>query len=1080
MNHGHACSALFALTLMAGTAVAHPASTLSYTSPQTGSPRHLSLRRSGAWLQIVDDDSRAIVASARAAQTQRVAIRGADGDDDALTIDLTQRLALPGGIDYDGGRGGWDTLIVSGGRAEREAITQLTPHDGTVDVDGLMIRYVNLEPVVDTVPAASYTINGTAGADTVTISDGPATGQATISSLTFESVTFANKTNVIFDGMGGGDSVTFDNPNPPDGLQSLIVQNVATVAQTTAEHYPALGIVASGAVTLMDTGNRTANIGIQTQAGDIKYGAGANDMTIGGSAVAAAGMRTMVSGNIQVVTTGGSIILGDVAQSEIVNAAGTIILASGGDVVATVGKPALTATGTIQLSAERDVRLGDSGRNDVHSEVAVRLAAGRDVLLDGKTQILGDGSNTTAVYVDALRDVTVNDAMLLARGINPSIEIDSNGTIGLNGGEPYAVNSFGGVLFDTDHLVIAAGSGVAAPSGVAIYTHSVGFNIGDSADSAGAMGFSNAEAARIDSSFGVIFVATFGHGVTVTQPISVPYGLAFFSDTSFSATGAGALDAPRVEFGAMDGNAHTWDIDDTGITISPGTRIPYSGVDQLTIFGSDGPEVFNVTPSPTMVIYLSGDFPDPPATPGDELYVNRSGTVGAALSSTFNAHGYSGDYTFDNRALVHFDYIETLGTSTDLAVTLDDGVTTPHPGTNLAYTLVASNNGPLGIAGAIVADTFPPALTSVSWTCTATAGSSCNASGTGNLNEAVDLSTGGAATFVVSATLDPAATGSVTDTATIAPPVSIADPNPANDSASDTDVILVQADISVTKTAAQSTYTPGGTIAYAIALANAGPDAATNVVLTDVLPANTTFASLAAPAGFACTTPAVGAGGTISCTANSVAVSTNAFTLTVDVVPTATGPIVNSATVTSASTDPNSANNSASASVAAATADLSVTKVSTQSSYTPAGTIAYTLTLVNAGPDAASNVTLIDTLPPGTTFASLAAPAGFACGTPAVGSNGTISCTASSVAVSTNTFALMVNVAATASGPIVNSATVSGTSSDPNGANNVSVVSVAAAAAVAVVATPMLSCAMLLLLLVAFALIARMHVRHLR
>ena len=51
----------------------------------------------------------------------------------------------------------------------------------------------------------------------------------------------------------------------------------------------------------------------------------------------------------------------------------------------------------------------------------------------------------------------------------------------------------------------------------------------------------------------------------------------------------------------------------------------------------------------------------------------------------------------------------------------------------IQYTIVVTNHGP-AVATASVTDTFPAQLTVGTWTCTATAGSSCgSASGTSNL-----------------------------------------------------------------------------------------------------------------------------------------------------------------------------------------------------------------------------------------------------------------------------------------------------------------------------------------------------------
>ncbi len=65
----------------------------------------------------------------------------------------------------------------------------------------------------------------------------------------------------------------------------------------------------------------------------------------------------------------------------------------------------------------------------------------------------------------------------------------------------------------------------------------------------------------------------------------------------------------------------------------------------------------------------------------------------------------------------------------------------------------------------------------------------------------------------------------------------------------------------------------GSSSAFHIFVGNLGPDAAQNVVLTDNVPANTTFSALIQTSGptFSCTTPAVGGTGTITCTIASLA-----------------------------------------------------------------------------------------------------------------------------------------------------------------------------------------------------------------
>ena len=67
----------------------------------------------------------------------------------------------------------------------------------------------------------------------------------------------------------------------------------------------------------------------------------------------------------------------------------------------------------------------------------------------------------------------------------------------------------------------------------------------------------------------------------------------------------------------------------------------------------------------------------------------------------------------------------------NLGITITDGKTVVVSGQTTIYTIVVSNAGPSTATNARVQDPFPAAVTSVSWTCSASAGSSCPGSGTG-------------------------------------------------------------------------------------------------------------------------------------------------------------------------------------------------------------------------------------------------------------------------------------------------------------------------------------------------------------
>ena len=76
-------------------------------------------------------------------------------------------------------------------------------------------------------------------------------------------------------------------------------------------------------------------------------------------------------------------------------------------------------------------------------------------------------------------------------------------------------------------------------------------------------------------------------------------------------------------------------------------------------------------------------------------------------------------------------------------------------------------------------------------------------------------------------------------------------------------VNLANADLSADKSDSPDPVVAGTNLTYTINVTNGGPDVATNVVVTDSLPANTTFQSISAP-GWSCMTPAVGATGPCS------------------------------------------------------------------------------------------------------------------------------------------------------------------------------------------------------------------------
>ncbi len=253
------------------------------------------------------------------------------------------------------------------------------------------------------------------------------------------------------------------------------------------------------------------------------------------------------------------------------------------------------------------------------------------------------------------------------------------------------------------------------------------------------------------------------------------------------------------------------------------------------------------------------------------------------------------------------------------------------------------------------------------------------------------------------------------------------------------------ADLQVTDAGTPNPVLAGGTITYTQVVTNNGPLDAVNATFTEAIPAGTTFAGGSAPAGWTCTTPAVGAAGNILCTNPDVAnAAVGTFTLMVTVAagtPQGTQ-IIDTVNVASGTNDPNLTNNTATVSTivsAATSADLVLTKTATPNPVTAGQKVTYTVTVVNNGPSAASTVSMTDATPTGTTFTSLAQTGAWTCTTPTVNTAGTITCSITSLPVNgTNVFTITVTVSAgTASGTVVsNTANVTSLTIDPNPSSN--------------------------------------------
>ncbi len=422
-----------------------------------------------------------------------------------------------------------------------------------------------------------------------------------------------------------------------------------------------------------------------------------------------------------------------------------------------------------------------------------------------------------------------------------------------------------------------------------------------------------------------------------------------------------------------------------------------------------------------------------PLTPNDTVVTN------AVTVSTSTTDANAGNDRATTNTIIR--------RSADLVVTKVAASDPVKPGQTFNYTLRVVNNGP-SIASAVqLTDLLPSAVTTATatgvpsgWTCGPLTGGAITCS----LTSPNVLNPGQITEFTIAATVGAGTALNTTLVNTASAVGAEPDPVTANNSVTITTLVAQGADLAVTKTA-PALARPGQNVTYHIVAVNNGPDAATSVTLNDTLPSGTTFVSLAnaGAGGWTCATPAVGSSGAVSCTNPTLAAgAATTFTLVVkvDAGVALNTQLVNTALISGATSDPVTTNNSATATTTVVLlADLVVTKTDAPDPVIAGANVSYGISVVNNGPDAAANVTISDALPTGTTFVSLTSPAGWSCATPAVGANGTVTCSLASLSASgTANFVVVVKTdAGLADGAtLLNTAIVTSNTPDPNLANN--------------------------------------------
>jgi uncharacterized repeat protein (TIGR01451 family)/fimbrial isopeptide formation D2 family protein len=329
---------------------------------------------------------------------------------------------------------------------------------------------------------------------------------------------------------------------------------------------------------------------------------------------------------------------------------------------------------------------------------------------------------------------------------------------------------------------------------------------------------------------------------------------------------------------------------------------------------------------------------------------------------------------------------------------------TPNVGTIATFTLTIGNLGPSTAHNVVIHDVAPAGLTVTS----ITLAQGTYDPGTGNWSVGT-IAPNASVTAIMTARV--VGSAPMTNTASV---VSLDEvqSSTANDTASVT-VTPPQADLAINKTVDEPRPNVGDADTFTLTVTNHGPDAATNVVATDVLPAGLSIDPAKVPVAGQGSFDASGGIWSIGPMAKDAVV-----TLTLHAIVDVANDYTNTATVTADQYDPNPDNNSASAFLTTRVADIAVTKLADRPAPTVGTTVTYTVTATNLGPDPASFLVIHDPLPTGLTYVS---------NTPGAGTYDATSgdWTIGGLAVET-TVSLDITARVVGSGTIDNTAAVSG------------------------------------------------------
>ncbi len=343
-----------------------------------------------------------------------------------------------------------------------------------------------------------------------------------------------------------------------------------------------------------------------------------------------------------------------------------------------------------------------------------------------------------------------------------------------------------------------------------------------------------------------------------------------------------------------------------------------------------------------------------------------TGQIDNTVEAVVFEEGFNTDTDLSNNT----DSVSTQVTQ-ELDLSVNKTILT-HPivaGETVDFEVVVMNHGPSASQQITVTDQLMPGLSDIDWVCIPTGLAVCSLSGQGDINQMVDIPPGEQVSYVISAMLDPDATGTLSNTATVSVSVPVTDINPNNNSVTVSDAITQLADLEVLISDNIDPFDPDSLqrLQYRLQFINHGPSTARNLFSVSDIPTLQDDIIVVSPDS-SCQLN----GDQLECAVTELPVNGAVITeVSMMLLANAPGQVVFSSDISSAYADPYLINNEASETTDLLTGiDVRIQKTNHLEIVEPGVWVEYEITVDNIGSVDAGDVIVTENLPAGLINAS--------------------------------------------------------------------------------------------------------------